>query len=131
MTKQIINGQSLHPAVAMYKSEFLQGKLSRREFFARASALGASTAAIYAMAGLVAPVASATPKQGGTLRIQQEVRALKDPRAYDWSPIANFSRGWLEYLIQYNSDGSFEGRLLESWGVNKGATEYILKVRTN
>ena len=129
MSKLTVNGQPLHPAVEMYKSEFLEGKLSRREFFARASALGASTAALYAMAGLVAPIASATPSQGGTLRIEQEVRALKDPRTYDWSQIANFTRGWLEYLFQYNTDGSFEGRLIDTWGVNKGATEYILKVR--
>ncbi|MCP4790220.1 MAG: ABC transporter substrate-binding protein [Gammaproteobacteria bacterium] len=129
MSKLIERDQPLHPAVEMYKSEFLEGKLSRREFFTRASALGASTAAIYTMAGLVAPVASAAPSQGGTMRIAQEVRALKDPRAYDWSQIANFSRGWLEYLVQYNRDGSFEGRLVENWGVNKGATEYILKVR--
>ena len=129
MSKLTVNGQPLHPAVEMYKSEFLEGKLSRREFFARASALGASTAALYSMAGLVAPVASAAPSQGGTLRIEQEVRALKDPRTYDWSQIANFTRGWLEYLFQYNSDGSFEGRLIDTWGVNKGATEYILKVR--
>ncbi|HCH23703.1 MAG TPA: diguanylate cyclase [Oceanospirillaceae bacterium] len=129
MSKLTVNGQPLHPAVEMYKSEFLEGKLSRREFFARASALGASTAALYSMAGLVAPVASATASQGGTIRIEQEVRALKDPRTYDWSQIANFTRGWLEYLFQYNTDGSFEGRLIDTWGVNKGATEYILKVR--
>ena len=129
MSKLTVNGQPLHPAVEMYKSEFLEGKLSRREFFARASALGASTAALYSMAGLIAPAASAAPSQGGTLRIEQEVRALKDPRTYDWSQIANFTRGWLEYLFQYNADGSFEGRLIDTWGVNKGATEYILKVR--
>ena len=53
MSKQTVNGQPLHPAVEMYKNEFLEGKLSRREFFARASALGASTAAIYSMGGLL------------------------------------------------------------------------------
>ena len=66
---------------------------------------------------------------GGTLRIQQEVRALKDPRTYDWSQIANFTRGWLEYLVQYNRDGSIEGQLLESWEINADATQYTLKVR--
>jgi len=47
----------------------------------------------------------------------------------DWPHIANVYRGWLEYLIQYNPDGSFEGRLLESWEANADATEYVLKVR--
>jgi peptide/nickel transport system substrate-binding protein len=36
---------------------------------------------------------------GGSLRIQMEVRALKDPRTYDWSQMANITRGFLEYLV--------------------------------
>ena len=69
------------------------------------------------------------PKMGGTLRIQQEVRALKDPRTFDWSQIAYFCSGWLEYLVQINRDGSISGVLLESWEVNPNATVYTLNVR--
>ena len=69
MTKSTDIGETTHPVIEMYKNEFLQGQLSRREFFVRASALGASTLAAYSMIGLVAPMAMAgTPKVGGTLR---------------------------------------------------------------
>ena len=123
-------GGRVHPAVDMYVQEFNEGKLSRREFLTRTTAFGVSTVAAYGMIGAAAPARADGHKQaGGTMRIQQEVRGLKDPRTYDWSQIANYTRGTLEYLVEYNNDGSFTPMLLEGWEVNDDATQYTLKVR--
>ena len=106
--------------------------VNRREFLALASAFGATTATAYAMIGMAAPANAAShaaKKEGGTMRMQMEVRALKDPRTYDWSQIANYSRGWLEYLAIYENDGTFTPALLESWEINDDATVYTLNVR--
>ena len=123
-------GMQIHPAAAMHAEEVRAGKLSRREFLVRTTALGVTASAAYGLLGLEAPaLAQDTPVMGGTLRINMETKAQKDPRTFDWSELANFARGWLEYMVEYNSDGSLRGMLLESWTANDDATEFTLNVR--
>jgi len=126
------NGRAIHPAAKMFAEECLAGKMSRREFFARATALGVTAAGAYALIGLNPAEAGGhreVPPVGGTLRIQSEVRAGKDPRTYDTNEHGNNTRGICEYLIELNADGSFSGILLESWEANDDASQYTLRVR--
>ncbi|MEL7300446.1 MAG: ABC transporter substrate-binding protein [Pseudomonadota bacterium] len=118
-----------HPAARAYAAEVEAGTLSRREFLTRATALGLSSAAAYALIGATPANSAGHARDGGTLRIESTVRALKDPRTYDWPQMSNYTRGWLEYLVEYQSDGSFVPMLLEGWEVNDDATEYRLMVR--
>ncbi|MFM2389064.1 MAG: hypothetical protein RLZZ437_619 [Pseudomonadota bacterium] len=129
MTKDTTTAKGLHPAAYMHANDLRAGKLSRREFLSRATAMGVGAAAAYSLIGLPSPAAAQEASVGGILRVGMEVKGTKDPRLADWPQIANVYRGWLEYLIQYNPDGSFEGRLLESWEANADATQYTLKVR--
>ncbi|MYH58486.1 MAG: ABC transporter substrate-binding protein [Boseongicola sp. SB0675_bin_26] len=104
--------------------------VNRREFLALASTFGATAATAYGMLGHAAPAQAASEaKMGGTVRIQMEVRALKDPRTFDWSQIANFARGWLENLVSYENDGTFLPVLLESWDISEDAQTYTLNLR--
>ena len=125
-----MTSQPIHHAAHMYADEYKAGKLSRREFLTRTTAFGVTTVAAYGLIGLNAPAQAAGHIQsGGTLRVQLIVKALKDPRTWDWTEMANVARGHLEYLVEYNNDGSFTGMLLESWEANEDATQYTLNVR--
>ena len=69
--------------------------MDRREFLSRATALGVTSAAAYAMIGAAPAQAGAHAAQGGKIRMQMEVRALKDPRTFDWTQIAAVCAGWM------------------------------------
>ena len=117
------------PFLRQMTAEVRRGALSRRDFLSRATALGVSAATAYAFVGGSRPARAQTSARGGTLRMQMEVRAQKDPRLYDWTQMAYVTAGTLEYLVDYRSDGSFHPMLLAGWEANADATEYRLSVR--
>jgi peptide/nickel transport system substrate-binding protein len=120
-----------HPTALNCARDCRDGRLSRREFLTRATALGVAAPTAYAMIGLAAPqqARAQTPTAGGTLRMQMDIRAQRDPRSWDWSEPANICRGWLEYLVSYERDGTVQPVLLESWSANDDATMYTLNLR--
>ncbi|MDE0346563.1 MAG: ABC transporter substrate-binding protein, partial [Boseongicola sp.] len=123
-------GKPLPKVVADQAKKVGNDPVNRREFLALASTFGATAATAYGMLGHAAPAqAASNARMGGTVRIQMEVRALKDPRTFDWSQIANFARGWLENLVSYENDGTFLPVLLESWDIAEDAQSYTLNVR--
>ena len=62
----------LHPAAYMHADEYEAGKIGRREFMTRATAMGVSAAAAYGLIGLPAPALAQEAKAGGILRISRE-----------------------------------------------------------
>ena len=53
----------MHPAAKMYAQEVKDGKLDRREFLSRATALGVTTVAAYGLLGLDTPGPSGRPRE--------------------------------------------------------------------
>ena len=65
-----LDAARVHPAARMHADEYRDGKIDRREFLTRATAMGVSATAAYGLIGATQPAqAAAHAQQGGTLRI--------------------------------------------------------------
>ena len=130
MTYKNRNGEPLPPRVTDAIPSAKNGTdVNRREFLAIATAFGATATTAYSMLGMAKPAfAQAARKMGGTFRMQLNLNALKDPRTFDWTEMA-YQAQWLENLIKYNNDGTFDPYLLRKWSVNNDATVFTLDVR--
>jgi peptide/nickel transport system substrate-binding protein len=105
------------------------GKISRREFVAQASALGAAAA----VTGLLPGAAhAATPKKGGKLRIgigAGSTTDTLDPGTY----LQNFTQfvgfGLRNNLTEISNTGELIPELAESWEISDDAVQWRFKLR--
>lgn len=118
------------PAIAREITDFRLGRMDRREFLARTTALGLGASAALLLSG--APPRAQTgqgARMGGVLRVSMPVMRITDPRLFEWSEQANIARAFLEPLVKYTSDYTFEPHLLEGWEVDDAAMNYTLRIR--
>ncbi|MER8504894.1 ABC transporter substrate-binding protein [Mesorhizobium sp. M0195] len=105
------------------------GRLSRREFLGRATALGVSAAFTNSL--LAGAAMSQTPKRGGILRAGLAGGAATDSLdpAKAIEVMSFFVKCWGEYLVALKADGALENRLAEEIGSSKDAKVWTFKMR--
>jgi peptide/nickel transport system substrate-binding protein len=112
-------------------NDVTNGRMTRRDFMARAAAMGVSAA--IASTFLTDAAHAATPVKGGTYRMGLqggESTNTQDPALFSTDvPIAG-GRCWGETLTEVAPDGSLEGLVAESWEGSADAKTWTFRVRS-
>ncbi|MEM6660859.1 MAG: ABC transporter substrate-binding protein [Pseudomonadota bacterium] len=111
--------------------EAASGRLSRREFLGRASALGITAGVAGTM--LSSAVQAAGPQKGGTIKLGLQGGATTD--SIDPALAANqvalmVTRLWGETLVELDDDGGVQGKVAESFEGSADAKTWRFKIRS-
>ncbi|MBU2983237.1 ABC transporter substrate-binding protein [Lentibacter algarum] len=107
-----------------------QGKLSRREFIGKTSALGVSAAAAGTM--FATAVQAEGPKKGGVFKIGSiggESTNSLDPATWASQMPYHIGRQFADPLVEVAADGSIDSRLAESVESTPDAKTWMFKLR--
>ena len=130
-------GPALRAEIAMSELDPLSarvktGAISRREFLGRATALGASMAAISSTLASIEAFAAETPKAGGALRLGMIGGSTTDSLdigSYADSVMISVGRGLFNGLVEWGEDGRPKPDLSSSWEPRNGARDWVFNLR--
>lgn len=106
------------------------GKLNRRDFLGRASALGISAA--FANTMLANAVKAAGPVKGGTIKAGMqggESTNSLDPATFLSQVPFSFGKTWGETLVELSPESGVEHRIAESHEASEDAKTWFFKIR--
>ncbi len=111
-------------------TEFMRGRMNRRDFVRYMSALGMSGAAASTM--LANATLAAGPKKGGTIRMGLQGGSTTD--SLDPALSTNqvglmLARMWGEPLVELAPDGGIEGKVAESYEPLEGGSAWSFQLR--
>jgi peptide/nickel transport system substrate-binding protein len=107
-----------------------RGKMDRRAFLGRASALGVTAA--FANTLLASAGYAAEPVRGGILKaglVGGESTNSLDPASFLTQVPFLFGKCWGEYLLTINPDGSLRHCIAEEYGASEDAKVWTFKIR--
>ena len=113
------------------RQQLSQGRIGRREFIRRATALGAAGAIPSA---LLMDAARAAPSRGGHLRVGSSQGSTTD--SMDFSLLTSgftrlFFNGFMSHLTEVDPAGNLVPGLATSWESGAGATAWTFELRSD
>jgi peptide/nickel transport system substrate-binding protein len=107
-----------------------QGQIGRREFLARATAMGALAAVSPAIMSGTAK--AATPKKGGTIRFGMghgSTTDSLDPGTFENAYTQLLGFGIRSHITEISNTGDLVGNVAESWDASDDAVQWTFKIR--